>query len=153
VLRVKLAAGLNEENLAMTYYVTPFERTIRRRWVRPGRGEATTDESYDVLVPVNVRGEEDAYVITALVPGAKVEDLSIQVLNETVTLQGEIKGPKDEEEYLVRECPTGRFYRTIRLPVPLDSGKAQADLSDGVLTLRVPKAEAARPRTIKVQAN
>jgi HSP20 family protein len=137
----------------MTYYVTPFERTIRRRWVRPVREEATADEGYDVLVPVNVRGEDDAYIITALVPGARVEDLAIQVLNETVTLQGEIKGPKDEEAYLVRECPTGRFYRTIRLPAPLDSGKAQANLTDGVLTLRVPKAEEARPRTIKVQSN
>lgn len=142
----------------MTLYITPFGRTVRRRaWAQPYRDfreeENVNEAEYDVFVPVNVKAEDEAFVITALLPGVKAEDLSIQVINETVTIQGEIKdqsGAKDT--YLLRECPTGRFYRLIRLPEPLDSGKAEADLNDGVLSLRVPKAEEARPRTIKVMA-
>ncbi len=140
----------------MTLYITPINRMRRRLWERPYQEADWAETEYDVFVPVNVKAGADEYLVTALLPGVKTEDLSIQVLNETVTLQGAIKDQAGEsdgkENYLVQECPTGRFYRVIRLPEPLDSGKAIADLTDGVLTLRVPKAEEARPRTIKVKA-
>ncbi len=145
----------------MTLYITPINHRTRRMWERPYQEENWAETEYEVFVPVNVKAGADEYLITALVPGVKAEDLSIQVLNETVTLQGVIKDHvadsdsadgDGKEGYLVRECPTGRFYRVIRLPEPLDSGKALADLTDGVLSLRVPKAEEARPRTIKVKA-
>jgi len=142
-----------EREEKMTLYTTPYNRLRRRMWERPYQGESWTEPECDVFVPVNVRAGAEEYVITALLPGVKAEDLSIQVVNETVTLQGEIKGAVEEKEnYLVRECPTGKFYRMVRLPEPLDSGKAVADLTDGLLTLHVPKAEEARPRTIKVTA-
>ncbi len=140
----------------MTLYITPINRRNRRVWERPYQEESWAETEYEVFVPVNVKAGADEYLITALVPGVKAEDLSIQVLNETVTLQGTIKDQAvdgdGKEDYLLRECPTGRFFRVIRLPEPLDSGKALADLTDGVLTLQVPKAEEARPRTIKVKA-
>ncbi len=105
----------------------------------------------EVFVPMDVKAEEDAYVITALLPGVKTDDLNIQVVNETVTIQGEIRNNRDENaSYLLTECPSGRFSRTITLPAPLDSSKAEASLTDGVLTLRIPKAEEARPKTIKI---
>ena len=136
----------------MTLYVTPISRLRRRMWERPYEEENWTETEFDVFVPVNVKAGAEEYTITALLPGVKADDLSIQVVNETVTLQGEIKDASEEKDnFLVRECPTGRFYRIIRLPEPLDSGKALADLTDGLLTLRVPKAEEARPRTIKVK--
>lgn len=139
----------------MTLYITPFGRITRRRsWSQPYRDEQEWSEGEcDVFVPVNVRAETDQFVVTALLPRVKSEDLAIQVVNETVTIQGEIKDQvSDKDTYLLRECPTGRFYRVIRLPEPLNSNKAEADLNEGVLTLRVPKAEEARPRTIKVMA-
>ena len=138
----------------MAMYFNPLNRMRRRMWERPYQEEQYADMECDVFVPVNVKAGADEFIITALLPGVKADDLSIQIVNETVTLQGEIKAGEDEKEnYLVRECPTGRFYRMIRLSEPLDSGKALADLTDGLLTLRVPKAEEARPRTIKVNSN
>jgi HSP20 family protein len=134
----------------MTFYVTPYTR-VSRRWARPYREQYNTEAECDVFVPVNVRADGDDFIISALLPGVKAEELSIQVVNETVTLQGEIPAETAEDaSYLVQERPSGKFYRVIRLPEPLDTAKAEADLSDGVLTLRVPKAEEARPRTIKV---
>ena len=138
----------------MTFYISPMGRVAHRRWTPSYRGEDYPQAETDVFVPINVKGDENEYVITALLPGVKADDLSIQVVNETVTLQGTIPDvASDKERYLVQECPTGRFYRVLRLPEPLDSNKAEADLTDGVLTLRVPKAEEARPRMIKVKAN
>lgn len=139
----------------MTFYITPSGRVYRRRgWANTFDGEPRAEVDYDVFVPVNVKAEDDHYVIQALVPGVKSDALTIQVHNETLTIQGELTGPEQETgNFLVREVPTGRFHRVIHLPEPLDSGKAVAELNDGILTLRVPKAEEARPKMIKVMSN
>jgi HSP20 family protein len=139
----------------MTLYITPTGRLVRRtNWNAMPRNEQPAEEEVNVLVPINVKSEADDYVITALVPGVKADDLSIQVHDETLTIQGELKEEsKENEKFLLREMPVGKFYRTIRLPEKLDSSKAVADLNDGVLTLRLTKAEEARPKTIKVSVN
>lgn len=146
----------------MALIITPFGRAVpRRAWARrisdysPAveRDEEYAEPACDVIVPVNVKGGDEAYIITAILPGVKAEDVTIQVVEETVTIQGELKAAEEKEAFLLREVPTGRFYRAIRLPDALDANQAEADLTDGILTLRVPKAETARPRTIKVHAN
>ena len=105
----------------------------------------------DVYFPVDVKIGEDAFEITALLPGLKAEDISIQVVNETITLQGEFKSVVDEKaNYLMQEIPGGKFCRTINLSDVLDASKADAEMKDGVLTLRVPKAEEAKPKTVKI---
>jgi HSP20 family protein len=105
----------------------------------------------NVIVPIDVRAEDDDFVITALVPGLKPEDLNIQVINETVTLSGELNFASDEKaNFIHKECPNGKFRRTITLPSTLDASKAEANVENGVLTLRIPKAEESKPKTIKV---
>jgi HSP20 family protein len=100
------------------------------------------------VLPLNIREEQDAYVLSALVPGLKADDLNIQILEDVVTIEGTYIG--DENEYMLQELPHGEFSRSLRLPVELDAAKAEAKIEDGLLTLRVPKAESARPKTIKV---
>ncbi|NLX12191.1 MAG: Hsp20/alpha crystallin family protein [Phycisphaerales bacterium] len=105
-----------------------------------------------VYFPVDVKEEQDDYLIEAFLPGVIADDLDIRIVNETVTIQGEIfEKEGDQAHYLMRERPSGRFSRVLTLPDELDAQQAEADLSNGVLTLRVPKAEQARPRTIKVK--
>ena len=128
----------------MTYFIAPNPYHMARRWARM----AGFEPSHDFNLSVDVREEDDAYILNALVPGLKAEDLNIQVLDDEVTIKGEFKA--DESEYLMRELPHGSFSRTLRLPVSLDAGKAEAHITDGVLTLRLAKAETARPHTIKV---
>ncbi len=107
----------------------------------------------DVFFPIDVIDEKESFRITALLPGLKAEDVSIQITSENITLQGEFKHAVDEEaDYIMQEIPTGKFNRTITLPDSLDADKAQAEMKDGILTLHVPKAEEAKPRTIKVNA-
>jgi HSP20 family protein len=108
-------------------------------------------ESYDVYIPVDVKAEADAYVITAVVPGAKAEDVNIRIVNTTVSISGELPSGRDEKgNYLLAERPSGKFQRLITLPDQLNAAKTEASLTDGVLTLRVAKAEEAQPKMIKV---
>ena len=127
----------------MTYYITPSPVRMRR-WA-PARVSAP---EYDFRLALDVREEEDAYLLSALVPGLKADDLNIEIIEDIVTIEGTFAA--DENEYLLRELPQGKFHRSLRMPIELDAEKAEAKIEDGLLTLRVPKAESARPKTIKV---
>jgi HSP20 family protein len=128
----------------MTLYLQTYPyRRMARRWA----------ENHDQTLGINVQedAEGDAYVLSALVPGLKSDELNIQVLDDVVRIQGEYRA--DENSYLVRELPNGSFTRTLRLPVAIDTEHVDANITDGVLTLRLPKAESARPKQIKIKAN
>ncbi len=100
---------------------------------------------------LNVRDEGEAYVVTAPVPGLTAEAVKIQVLEDVLSIEGVF--PADDADYLLQEIPGGAFRREVRLPAALQADKVEARISDGMLTLRLPKSETARPRTIKVAAN
>ena len=104
----------------------------------------------DRTLGINVREEDEAYVLSALVPGLSSEELKIQVLEDVVRIDGEYK--VDDSKYLIRELPSGSFTRTLRLPAPIDADHVEAEVTNGVLTLRLPKAESARPKQIKITA-
>jgi HSP20 family protein len=124
----------------MTLYIQPYPfRRMARRWAEQPQGRS---------LGVNIREEEDAYILSALVPGLKAEDLNIQVLENVVSIEGEYKA--DDVEFLLNELPSGSFRRTLRLPAEVEADKVEAKITDGVLTLTLPKAESARPRKIKI---
>jgi HSP20 family protein len=125
----------------MTFYLQTYPyRRMARRWA----------ENRDGTLGINVREEDDAYVLSALVPGLQADELNIQVLEDVVRIEGEYKA--DESSYLVRELPHGAFTRTLRLPAPIDAEHVEADITNGVLTLKLPKAESARPKQIKIKS-
>ncbi len=129
----------------MTLYAYSFPRHMARRWM------AAAQEGFSPrTLAVNVRDEDDAFVLTALVPGLKADDLNIQVLEDVVSIEGKMADAQDE--YLLRELPSGTFHRDLRLPAPLDAEKVEAKIADGILTIRLPKAESARPKNIKILA-
>jgi HSP20 family protein len=126
----------------MTFYLQTYPyRRMARRWA----------ENREQSLRINVREQDDAYVLSALVPGIQSEDLNIQVLEDVIRIEGEYKA--DEAQYLVREFPNGSFTRTLRLPVPIDADHVEADITNGVLTLHLPKAESARPKQVKIKAH
>jgi len=126
----------------MTFYLQTYPyRRMARRWV----------ENRDQTLGINVREEQDAYVLSALVPGIKSEELNIQVLDDVLRIQAEYKADENDG-YLVHELPSGSFTRTLRLPAPIEAEHVEADITNGVLTLTLPKAESARPKQIKIKA-
>ena len=130
----------------MTFYTYAFPRHQAARWIaETGRGLGHRQ------LRLNVLDQGEAFVLTAFVPGLKAEDLKIQVLDDVVSIEGAFAA--DELEYLLCELPAGSFRREMRLPSPLEPEKVEAKIADGILTLRLPKADTARPRTIKINAN
>lgn len=142
----------------MTMYISPYRRMARMRdAMNRLLDENLVDQEAperEMMLAVDVQAEDEAFIIKALVPGLDAEDIDVEILNNTVTIRGEFKEAEAEAEdikYLTCELPSGRFSRVITLPVALDPAKAEASLKSGVFTLRVPKAEAHRPKIIKIK--
>jgi HSP20 family protein len=133
------------------YSYNPSSRFMRRMLETMFNDQNYNSESYDVFVPVDVKAEADSYVITAIVPGIQAEGVNIRIVNTTVSIEGELPSGRDEKgSYLLSERPSGKFHRMLTLPDQLNAAKTEASLTDGVLTLRVAKAEEAQPKMIKV---
>jgi len=132
------------------YIANPYTR-MRRMMEQMLENEDNSSRNL-VTFPLDVKVEDQAFVVTAYLPGVKSEDLSVNVVNDTLTIEGEIKREHSEKEAndLVQECVSGSFSRSLSMPDAMDAAKAEATLKDGVLTLRLPKVEAALPKTIKV---
>lgn len=101
---------------------------------------------------LNVWEENDALVAEAEVPGLKSEDLDISVVGDQLTIRGKREETKHEQEaaYHRRERTVGEFVRSVTLPVEINADDVAATLNNGVLTVRLPKAERAKPRKINV---
>src|SRR5438105_10599092 len=85
---------------------------------------------------LDVVASGDEYVISAAVPGLRAEDLSLEVLGDTVTIRGELPATEQKEgaEILLHERRSGKFSRSVTLPTEVDGGKAEAAIENGVLT-------------------
>ena len=122
-------------------------------FVRPTRGGLLAPWGMEVL-PIDMVEKDDEVLVITSVPGVKPEDIDISVTGDTLTIKGETKMEEEvKKENLIRqERRYGAFSRSVALPTGLDTDKAEATFKDGVLTLRFPKREEVRPKTIKVKA-
>ena len=104
------------------------------------------------LVPMDVYASDDEVVVQAILPGVKPEEVEITVEGTTLSISGETTVTNDGKDgsMLLQEIRRGRFIRTLGLPAGLQPDEATATFEDGVLTLRIPKAEQLRPRQIKI---
>jgi HSP20 family protein len=102
--------------------------------------------------PVDMYDAGDALVLRAELPGCAKEDLSIELKEQTLTLRGERKPASSvgEEQYHRRECACGPFQRNFFLPTAIDQERVTASFKDGILELRLPKSEAAKPKRIAI---
>ena len=131
------------------YYIAPRNRRAHHV------AQLAQARQTEVHIPVDVIVDGDDFILSAYVPGVLVEDVKIEVIENVIAISGEF--PMDEilsedAQYLLRERPYGRFKRVLRLPAKLDTGKAEAEVINGLLTLRVSKAEEAKAKLIKVKA-
>jgi len=101
---------------------------------------------------VDIFETEDALTLKADLPDLKIEDIDVRVEHQTLTLRGQGKFEKDEKikGYHRIERSYGEFVRTFAVPSTVDTEKVQADYKNGVLTITLPKKEAAKPRQVKV---
>ena len=101
---------------------------------------------------LNLWDAGDALMLETEVPGLSMDNLEILVQGSELTIKGKREWSADENtRYLRRERLSGEFSRTLTLPVDIEADHVEAALKDGVLTVRLPKAEAAKPRKITVK--
>ncbi len=106
---------------------------------------------------LDIHETSEAFVVTASVPGARPEDVDITVLGDALRISGQQRDERQEQgqghRWILRERRFGAFERLVRLPTTVQSGAATAEFKDGVLTVTLPKAEEAKPRSIPIRAN
>ncbi len=107
-----------------------------------------------LLPPVDVVEDESGITVIADLPGVAKQDLGIRVDGDTLTLEAPMSlGESTQLDSVYAEVRAGHWRRSFTLSRELDSAKIDAALKDGVLTLRVPKLEEAKPRRIEVRVN
>lgn len=143
----------------MPVYYNPFHqlRSEMDRLLNGFLGTATNGGSHSSMgreqPAVNLWDKNESLVMEMEIPGVKSEQIDISVVGTELTIK--VKRPDVAEEgvtYHRRERPVGDFTRVLRLPCEVNPDRVAAELQNGVLTLTMPKAEAAKPRKINVNA-
>lgn len=128
----------------------PFE-TMMDRFFKQDSEEST------FLPAVNFAEDKEGFVLSAELPGVKLEDIELRLDQGVLTLSGEKKSgheeKDDEKKYYRVESRYGKFVRKVRLPDTVDSESIKASFEDGVLKIRIRKAESSKPRTISIESN
>ncbi len=103
-------------------------------------------------LPVDMYETDDSVVVKTAIPGVNADEIEVAVTGDTLTIRAETKEESEvkRENYLRRERRFGSCCRTVTLPGGLETDKAEADYTDGVLSLTFPKAEEVKPKSIKV---
>ena len=102
---------------------------------------------------VDVAENKDTIIVKASVPGINPDDLDVSYSDDTLTIRGEIKSENEvkEDQYHVRERRYGSFSRSITLPTKIKGDAIEASYQNGVVTLRLPKAEEVKPKRIEIK--
>lgn len=119
------------------------------------------DESYEsgkeadynqvFRLPIDVYSTENEIVLLASVPGLKPEEVNITIEGDTLSISGEIPALIENVDWQFVERYHGKFMRTLQLNVPIDLDNVEATFKNGILELVLPKAEAVKPKQIKVR--
>ena len=108
----------------------------------------------NVYPALNIYEEADRVIITAELPGVRIQDLALSLEGDTLTIQGKRSARQVEPgvSYHRREIEAGSFNRAVTLPVKVNAEQVSARLTNGILTVTLLKASEATPRQIKVSA-
>jgi HSP20 family protein len=128
-----------------------LQRRMNRLLDGGGAGPRFSAPTYPA---VNVWVNDEGQLITAEMPGLKPEDISIDATADALSISGERKAPEVGKgaDFHRQERSYGSFSRTIQLPFMVDPEGVQASFQNGVLLIRLPRAEADKPKRIAVQA-
>jgi HSP20 family protein len=134
----------------------PFQEVLNlRRTV--DRLLDNTNQDHDWLpmqwgLAVDVVENKEEFIVKASVPGIHPDDLDVAYVDDTLTIKGEVKSDNEvkENQYHLRERRYGSFARSISLPTKIKGDAIEASYQNGVLTLRLPKAEEVKPKRIAI---
>ena len=141
-------------------WASPFEELERMKrqmdWLTGSLSRGISHETTAGVFPLmNVTEDKDNFYVRAELPDLKPDELEISVTGDTLSLSGERKIPAEKEnaQYHRREREAGKFNRIVSLPSQVATDKVAALCKDGILTITLPKAEAAKPKKIAIKAS
>lgn len=154
-----------EEQVQISQPLSKTGRDLKKKLAKKNQGvEAETDKEEieekkekwpepEGELAVDVYQTDEELVIQSAVAGVKPEELNVSLEGDVLSIEGERKKPKEEEEadYLIQECYWGRFSRKIILPAEINAEKIDATFKDGILTIRIQKATKERKKKIVVK--
>jgi HSP20 family protein len=112
-------------------------------------------DSWSMATPaIDMYQTDNDVVVKASIPGIKAEEVQINITGDILTLKGEVKQEEERKDksWHVREHRFSSFERSVALPTSVKSDKAEAVFENGILTITLPKADEAKPRTINIKA-
>jgi HSP20 family protein len=117
----------------------------RLGWIAPSGAASLALDVYET---------NDNVVVKAALPGVKPDEVEVTITGNTLTISGESKEENEVKEanYIRKESRYGTFSRSVTLPSGLKADKADATFENGVLTLKIPKADEVKPKSIKIRA-
>jgi HSP20 family protein len=115
--------------------------------------EETYSNDAEGQLTIDVYQTDNEVVIKSTIAGVKPEDLDVSINNDMVTIKGERKNEEvvNHENYYYQECYWGQFSRSVVLPIDILAEKAEASLKNGILTIRLPKADTTKIKKIQVR--
>lgn len=127
-----------------------MDRMFEDRFLRPAMSLAQWGEG---TMAVDMYETDDAVVVKTPIPGVKADEIEVSVTGDSLTIKAELKEEEEikRDDYLRRERRYGSCCRSVTLPGGLETDKAEADYTDGILTLTFPKAEEVKPKSITVK--
>ena len=139
----------------------PFYRPLSlwedldRMFERLGAYGWTSREDGGLLPRIDMHEEENELVVKAELPGVSKDDIKISFEDNILTIDAEkkVEEEKEEQGYYMCERYFGRYHRHISLPARVDADKASSTFDAGVLEIRLPKAEEAKPKHIEIKAS
>ncbi|MCE2473157.1 MAG: Hsp20/alpha crystallin family protein [Anaerolineae bacterium] len=109
-------------------------------------------EARGVGLALDVEESQEAYIVRANLPGVSLDDISVNIHEDVLTIAGETASDEGSEDsrLLIRERRSGKFSRSLRFPNVVNGEAIEANFDDGVLSITLPKAEHVKPRQIPV---
>ncbi len=137
------ASSAEDYSIEPTSQETEASAEQEESWAGDSEGQLTID----------VYQTDNDIVIKSTIAGVKPEDLDVSINNDMVTIRGERKNDEkiESENYYYQECYWGTFSRSVILPVEVLADKAEATMKNGILTLRLPKADTTKTKRIQVR--
>jgi HSP20 family protein len=119
----------------------------------PSRSLRGGTEGAELTFPVDISENENEVTVKAVLPGIKPEDVDITISEGVLTIRGQTRSEQSEEKenYYRREIRYGSFARSVPLPARVNQDNADAEFKDGMLSIRLPKAEESRPKSIRIK--
>lgn len=160
-MRIRTYNNLANEAMAWNNVMNRFFNNLADEYARSGGSTGSTsaengssngsENGQETWLPLDVWATADNFQVNAYLPGINPEDVEITFEGEELLIRGKLPAAQEGAEFIKRELYHGAFARRISFNVPVDADKIEAHFHNGLLSLIIPKAEAIKPKQIKIQ--